>query len=542
MNTGSEKNMNSSAISINLRFSLELFENKFILESNKIALVVYLDNASKNIQSKNHKDQLSESEEKSLIEIGRTELSQEENPSFAKIIAVDYVCYYPQKLIIKLFRCKLLSNKLKTTDKYLIGKTSLSLGLAFTSGVYIDKLIKSNKVTAKITINCSSNVSDSTGLVSLQFIGRNLDNVDILDLSDPFFRIKKRVNYEWINIYCSEIIKNDLNPHWQSFCIEKDLLTTNAGEKLMFCVYDFNLNNEKLIGEFLLTYEELLSSKKKVWSLINQKKISSDKYTDSGRIVLTHFDENNKSFIDYVQSGLKLKTIFAFDFSTSTGLIIHPDSIHSRDIDCGNICFKPLKLAADFLSDHSRNQEIEAYGFGSTKSNLPAFQQKDPFRLNDPKVPIIGSEDLIANYVGSLSEIEQLEPTNLAPIIEIARVEAQKCQMDAQKYKKLNDYTLLIVFTDGKINDMDHTIEKIISASSLPLSIVIVGLGNLTNKDLAKMIRLDSDNLCLTQGKAQAHRDICNFVLYETEIGFTSGIMNEVPKQIREYELKHLQH
>jgi vacuolar-type H+-ATPase subunit F/Vma7 len=39
-------------------------------------------------------------------------------------------------------------------------------------------------------------------------------------------------------------------------------------------------------------------------------------------------------------------------------------------------------------------------------------------------------------------------------------------------------YTILLILTDGLINDMEATIQSIINASTLPMSIIIVGVGS----------------------------------------------------------------
>lgn len=39
-------------------------------------------------------------------------------------------------------------------------------------------------------------------------------------------------------------------------------------------------------------------------------------------------------------------------------------------------------------------------------------------------------------------------------------------------------YHILLILTDGEIHDMEETKNIIIKASSLPLSIIIVGVGN----------------------------------------------------------------
>ena len=48
----------------------------------------------------------------------------------------------------------------------------------------------------------------------------------------------------------------------------------------------------------------------------------------------------------------------------------------------------------------------------------------------------------------------------------------------AQSEYQSSNYYVLIILTDGCFDDFDLTVEKIVEASSLPLSIVLVGLGD----------------------------------------------------------------
>ena len=56
---------------------------------------------------------------------------------------------------------------------------------------------------------------------------------------------------------------------------------------------------------------------------------------------------------------------------------------------------------------------------------------------------------------------------------------------------------------------MDKTVDLIVQASNLPLSIIIVGVGN---ADFDNMNRLDGDNGLYNSKGAMAARDIVQFV------------------------------
>lgn len=52
-------------------------------------------------------------------------------------------------------------------------------------------------------------------------------------------------------------------------------------------------------------------------------------------------------------------------------------------------------------------------------------------------------------------------------------------------------YMILLIITDGIINDMKDTIDQVVRGSSLPLSIIIVGVGD---ADFSSMDVLDADD------------------------------------------------
>ena len=52
-------------------------------------------------------------------------------------------------------------------------------------------------------------------------------------------------------------------------------------------------------------------------------------------------------------------------------------------------------------------------------------------------------------------------------------------------------YQILLILTDGIINDMKQTIDEIVRGSALPLSIIIVGVGD---ADFSSMDTLDADD------------------------------------------------
>jgi hypothetical protein len=107
-------------------------------------------------------------------------------------------------------------------------------------------------------------------------------------------------------------------------------------------------------------------------------------------------------------------------------------------------------------------------------------------------------------YQKALSNVELSGPTYFGQLIE------ESCRLAASfKAEGSNTYTTLLIITDGEIHDMDKTLDLIVSASNLPLSIIIVGVGN---ADFTNMNRLDGDNGLYSSKGVAATRDIVQFV------------------------------
>lgn len=70
-------------------------------------------------------------------------------------------------------------------------------------------------------------------------------------------------------------------------------------------------------------------------------------------------------------------------------------------------------------------------------------------------------------------------------------------------------FYILLILTDGEIHDMEQTIDAIseISGKNLPLSIIIIGVGD---EDFANMVRLDGDDVAIKAGC----RDLVQFVKF----------------------------
>ena len=111
------------------------------------------------------------------------------------------------------------------------------------------------------------------------------------------------------------------------------------------------------------------------------------------------------------------------------------------------------------------------------------------------------------------------------------------------KYKRSeNHYYILLILTDGVVNDIKDTTDLIVEASFVPLSIVIIGIGK---EDFTFMENLDGDENPLTDSRGRVRkRDIVQFIEFNKfktngppniGIDFAEEVLKEIPRQIDEY-------
>ncbi|XP_077865156.1 copine-8-like [Saccoglossus kowalevskii] len=129
-----------------------------------------------------------------------------------------------------------------------------------------------------------------------------------------------------------------------------------------------------------------------------------------------------------------------------------------------------------------------------------------------------GIEGVMQAYQQSLRVVQLYGPTNFAPIINhVARF--------ASAYQDGSNYFILLILTDGIISDMEHTKEAIVTASSLPMSIIIVGVGP---AEFDAMEVLDADTQRLSSRGRYAERDIVQFVPFRDYLsGGTSVLLSQ---------------
>ncbi|XP_044106183.1 copine-5 isoform X3 [Neovison vison] len=167
-------------------------------------------------------------------------------------------------------------------------------------------------------------LSNCRDVATMQFCANKLDKKDFFGKSDPFL-VFYRSNEDGTFTIChkTEVMKNTLNPVWQTFSIPvRALCNGDYDRTIKVEVYDWDRDgSHDFIGEFTTSYRELArgQSQFNIYEVVNpKKKMKKKKYVNSGTVTLLSFAvESECTFLDYIKGGTQINFTVAIDFTAS---------------------------------------------------------------------------------------------------------------------------------------------------------------------------------------------------------------------------------
>ena len=446
------------------------------------------------------------------VYVDRTEtIDNTLNPQWAKKFVLEFQFEKRQLMKIEVYDAD--SSSAHLADHDFIGSVECSLGEVLrTQGRGDTRPLVGVKRDQTITL-MAEELLTSREVINLRLEGRSLDRKDWwgFGTSDPFLTILRAGEYgQWQVVHRTEVKKGNLNPCWQQMELTlSSLCNADHHRPLKLTVEDWNQSgSHSMIGEVETCVDALLQlSRGTELPLINQKKKNKKKakYRNSGMLIVRSCQlETRPTFLDYIQGGMELSFTVAIDFTASNGNPASPSSLHYNDPSGNpNQYLTAIRAVGDIIQDYDTDKLFPALGFGARLP--PDGRVSHEFFLNlSPSSPYCeGIDGVITAYHHALNSVQLYGPTNFAPVVNhVARV--------ARSFKENPvNYQVLLIITDGVICDMEATKSAIISASHLPMSIIIIGVGK---EDFAAMDELDSDDALLQQGERTAQRDIVQFV------------------------------
>jgi len=303
--------------------------------------------------------------------------------------------------------------------------------------------------------------------------------------------------------------------------------------------YDWNLNSDsELIGEAEITVQGILSGENAEVILKNSrgrgKCCGLCKRNSFGTIrLMDAVVKKCHSFLEFLSAGLEMQLVIAIDFTGSNGDPASSSSLHALNKPGGNDYERAISQVVEVLEPYDSDGKIPLYGFGCRmKGDRSGTSHCMTLTFNEANAEVDGLAGVMKAYKYALRVVDLTGPTLFQQIIEMACAIA-----DMPVNRTEQTYTILLILTDGIINDMEKTINAIVQGGKLPLSIIIVGVGS---ADFTNMDILDADDEPLKHSNGEImHRDIVQFVPFnefKQEAGILAAeTLREIPDQVTDY-------
>nr|XP_006631151.2 PREDICTED: copine-9 [Lepisosteus oculatus] len=475
-------------------------------------------------------------------EFGRTEVIDNTlNPDFVRKFVLDFFFEEKQNLRFDVYNVDSRSSNI-SKHKDFLGQTFCTLGeIIGSTGSRLEKTLSGipGKKCGTIILSAEE-LSNCRDIATMQLCANKLDKKDFFGKSDPFL-VFYRSNEDGTFTIChkTEVIKNTLNPVWQPFTIPvRALCNGDYDRTVKVDVYDWDRDgSHDFIGEFTTSYRELSrgQSQFNVYEVLNpKKKGKKKKYINSGTVTLLSFKvESEYTFVDFIRGGTQLNFTVAIDFTASNGNPSQPTSLHYMNPYQMNAYAMALKAVGEIIQDYDSDKLFPAYGFGAKLPPDGKISHVFPLNADNENPNCVGIEGVLEAYFQSLRTVQLYGPTNFAPVInQVAR--------SAADITDGSQYFVLLIITDGVISDMVQTKEAIVNASSLPMSIIIVGVGP---AEFDAMEELDGDEVRVSSRGQFAERDIVQFVPFRDYIDrsgnqvlsmarLAKDVLAEIPEQL----------
>ena len=421
--------------------------------------------------------------------------------SFEQFYVCDYYFEKEQKIQIKINR-----NKSPITVN-----TSLGAIIGSRQSTFIQKYDGEETLIIK-----ADKMGKSDSLINIKFvIKENGEDSDYFKDNKLIYIISCKDS----KIYSSEAINDEgeFDSVEVPICLLQPYYTVNF--------YNFY---DQLVSCFNKTIDEVKNSNKDDDNLQLKIPIGNNNFLflyDDSEI------KEDCTFLDYISAGVRIGLSIGIDFTGSNGHPLDDGTLHCIKTRKPNDYEKAIKACGDVVAQYDYDQLFPVYGFGAIVNSSKSKEASMCFNLNFEENPEINKIDNIIKIYRECLKKDKLTfagPTEFAPIINTV----------ISSIKDNNfDYHILMILTDGVIDDLQQTIDALVEASFEPISIIIIGIGN---ADFKKMEILDGDEVPLVSSKGKKRmRDLVQFVPFSKFKNdakkLSEQVLEEIPNQIVDY-------
>ena len=201
------------------------------------------------------------------------------------------------------------------------------------------------------------------------------------------------------------------------------------------------------------------------------------------------------------------------------------------------------------LEQYDTDKQYPAFGFGGKFEGKVShcYPLQNLVANGELSEECKGTDELLEIYKTTIGMIDLAGPTLMCPLLTEAINRATEAKESFAAGAASLSYHVLLVLCDGQFQDLPQAINMLVGASDLPLSVVLIGIGQ---EDFSGMLRLDGDYVTSTGAHREkrlqhsngtyASRDIVQFVSMRSyglaqSSRLARDVLKELPKQCTDY-------
>lgn len=506
-------------------------------------------------------------EESEWNEAGHTELSQETRfPNYGFDVTVAFLLYTVQLVRFEAYRVRHESDVGEALKEHqFLGCAEINImdavmARAVGDGWYKMPLLNprpNSPFQGKICIWAEEDAS-SKSMFHFDLRGEKLRRTDFWKpRTDAFVSIQRgdpvesldfleiegyKGDVEVHQVVRTEVVRRTRKPVFKKIEASVESLCGCKGkQKMIFDVWDwFRIGQPRLIGTGFICYDQIyknfVDGKPVAVEICRRKEVPDDipfalthleaydPRKDSSRLIIENVGVvRTYSFLDFMRSGTEIVPIFAIDFTRSTGLrdagisCGHP--LHHLEGEGENVYAEAIQAMAEVLQGFNAKKRFPCYGFGAKVPPTTSVCSHG-FAVNgdffSPEVE--GVKNVVDMYLSCLEVARLHGPTYFGPVLELAANWATPyAEVHADKELDMK-YFVLVIFTDGGVQDQQLAVNTLVEMTGLPISVVMIEMGDEQDNFLANVTAEVKANQAL---RDVGERDFITTVRYNETKGNT---------------------
>ncbi|XP_012937974.1 copine-1 [Aplysia californica] len=399
---------------------------------------------------------------------------------------MDYLPTVQQPLLFSVYDIDSRSMDLRHHD--FVGSVEVKLDALLGQNLELHTTTKTLRVAgdpkSRGLIHVTAEVIKTTrGKVQMHVAGQALSKVGILRRKpDAFLEIGRQISsLEFQPVFRTEVAAKTKHPWWRPFDLTIQRMCNDDWDRpIQFSCWNVSYGSGfsktfDLIGRCEISLRQMtaLPSEGHYRSLeltSPRRERQNKKSATVGTLRFYQFiTDMQYSLLDYIRGGCRLRLVTAIDFTASNGVLSDPLSLHNVKEARNNQYLNALESLGSVIARYDPEQKVAAFGFGAKRS---VDSPTDHCLQLIPNTWAKGIKGVSEAYHTILPSLTFAGPTYIAPILDKVM---ELANVDVTQEKQ--SYYVLLVITDGIINDMDLVVKKLVDASRLPMSVIILGVG-----------------------------------------------------------------